>query len=73
MRNQYEKLIQETYETVIELKKEGMSIDEIVLTVGTDWQYVIKHWLGDKPIRGNVRNVTGGNKNGRKSTELFQL
>ena len=62
MRNQYAKLIQETFENVIKLRKKGLSINEIVQKVGIDRQDIIRYWLGGKPIRGNKGNATGGNK-----------
>lgn len=54
MKNQYTKLIQETYETVIKLRKKGLSINEIVQKMGIDRQDIIRYWVGDKPIRGNT-------------------
>lgn len=54
MKNQYTKLIQETYETVIKLRKKGLSINEIVQKVGIDRQDIIRYWVGGKPIRGNT-------------------
>jgi DNA invertase Pin-like site-specific DNA recombinase len=64
MKNQYTKLIQETYEIVIKLRKKGLSINEIVQKMGIDRQGIVRYWikLGDKPIRGNKGNATGGNK-----------
>jgi DNA invertase Pin-like site-specific DNA recombinase len=64
MKNQYTKLIQETYEIVIKLRKKGLSINEIVQKMGIDRQDIVRYWikLGDKPIRGNKGNATGGNK-----------
>lgn len=54
MKNQYTKLIQETYETVIKLRKKGLSINEIVQKMGIDRQDIIRYWVGGKPIRGNT-------------------
>ena len=53
MKNQYTKLIQETYETVIKLRKKGLSINEIVQKVGIDRQDIIRYWVGGKPISGH--------------------
>ncbi len=54
MKNHYETLIRETFETVTKLRKKGLSVNEIVQKVGIDRQDIIRYWVGGKPIRGNT-------------------
>lgn len=64
MKNPLASLINDIYQQVMYLRKKGLSVNEIVQKTGIDRQDIVRYWikLGDKPIRGNKGNATGGNK-----------